>query len=774
MALFESSNVEVARLSKWLDWAGGLDESEFIALPMIQRGSVWKPEQIINLWDTLLRGMPVGSFMVNSVPAGTKVRKIGRGDKTPRELTTDGLALLDGQQRTLSMLVAWPNAEPMDRRLWIDFADEPGQGQLLRLRVTSESHKFGYQRQSPSTKLSLEERRKAWEAYKEEHGKDELPTLFNTRPYTSGNSLPLELRELIDLWRRRQQHKKPWSEEVKDRLVKTEKYKALKDNSGNTVWAKYCVWNALDEERRGLVQHRIELLASALEKLFLLDVPIIKVADEIFTDDGNNETLEPPLAIWFQRIGGGGTPLSNADYAYSVIKHHYPDTYGLVETLHSSGNIAKTLSATDLVMTALRLAVAEHKWDGGRPVADAANPDKHQFHTMLNQGGEVFLQMGFVPLLKTEGGLKEAFDELESVIRYQDTCSNGLPLLAFPLLGRPLVQVLLRWVRLALKSGQGRELVKSSQPEILRFVLFWMMWVKDPNKASEIAFRELKAGSVDVFPAKAIYKCLRDQDVAFELFAPPVLDGVPGLLFSPEGHEDKPLRGWNGRFFVQGDTEAHQKARAFYARWWNRNGGHVHPILLWLQRELENANTIMSSGDVQAGREDETPYDYDHICPSNHWHGWTGKHTDPTRLPVFCKDNDAYWRVGNSIGNLRVWDSVTNRSDGDASPAVKLRLHDATRLENDGPPRSELLRLSAIPECHLEAWERCSRDEANKKVWDSDRASAFQRAVEQRAFHLYERYFNDLGFDLWLTDPEGTCDVRHVGPTGSPLESARF
>ena len=71
------------RLTQWLDWASGQDERHFVALPMIQRGSVWKPLQIITLWDSLLRGMPIGGLMLSRLHALDKnnqpvqVRKVG-------------------------------------------------------------------------------------------------------------------------------------------------------------------------------------------------------------------------------------------------------------------------------------------------------------------------------------------------------------------------------------------------------------------------------------------------------------------------------------------------------------------------------------------------------------------------------------------------------------------------------------------------------------------------------------------------------------------------
>ena len=756
MTLFALSNIEVVRLSQWLNWAGGEDRSELLVLPMIQRGSVWKPEQIINLWDTLLRGMPIGSFMVSAVPEGTSFLHFGKNNKTAEKLVESGFALLDGQQRTLSMLIAWPTLEPIDRKLWIDFADEPGVGQIFRLRVTTESQKFGYQRLAPSTKLSLDDRRKAMDAYEAEYGEGKVPDFEKTHPYINDHSLPVELRTLIELWNNHQ-NRDLWSKEVVKKLGEIIKCKSVyRDASGKLVCEKYCVWGEIEKDNGKLERalRYVELLASALDNLFFLDVPIIKVGDEIFKDNDDNEknNLEPPLAILFQRIGGGGTPLSNADYAYSVIKHRYPDTYEFVESLHNTGRIATTLSATDLVMTALRLAVAKHPWGKAREVADASNPDKRLFHTMLTRGADDFIKTSFLPLI-TEGHLKKSFEALEDVLNYQkESNQNGLPVLAFPLLGRPLMQILLRWVQLSIKAGKESELIPASNMEILRFVLFWVMWVKDANKASEIAFHELKEGDVGIFPAETIYKRLIERGVAYALVAPTKLENIPELLHSPE-NVGKPMRGWNGRFFVDGETEEHQKARKFYARWWNKSGDHhIHPVLLWLQREYiaDNFDEVML-----AGREDETPYDYDHICPSSHWHGWTGVSKDASnRLLDFCRDNDAHWRVGNSIGNLRVWDGVRNRSDGDASPAVKLKPKDTAQSESSQPTQAQLLKWSSISEDEKGLWEACSRDGDDKKVWDTGRASAFQQAVERRAFHLYERYFKELGFDEWVADAE--------------------
>ncbi|MGD9639609.1 MAG: DUF262 domain-containing protein, partial [Alphaproteobacteria bacterium] len=40
------------------------DAESKVKLPDIQRGFVWRPYQIENLWDSILRGFPTGSFLL--------------------------------------------------------------------------------------------------------------------------------------------------------------------------------------------------------------------------------------------------------------------------------------------------------------------------------------------------------------------------------------------------------------------------------------------------------------------------------------------------------------------------------------------------------------------------------------------------------------------------------------------------------------------------------------------------------------------------------------
>jgi hypothetical protein len=101
------------------------------------------------------------------------------------------------------MLIAWQNAgKEMDRRIWVDFGSTPNSDHLFQLYVKTKNQPFGFQKASPNIKLSLSEKRKAWEAFEPKENEDFKSTqdflFLNAKPYHS--KLPLDLRELIELW----------------------------------------------------------------------------------------------------------------------------------------------------------------------------------------------------------------------------------------------------------------------------------------------------------------------------------------------------------------------------------------------------------------------------------------------------------------------------------------------------------------------------------------------------------------------------------------------
>ena len=70
-------------------------QKKMVSLPTVQRGFVWKPYQIENLWDSLLRGYPIGAFVLSP-------RQSANREESKYEM-------LDGQQRATAICLGFGN-----------------------------------------------------------------------------------------------------------------------------------------------------------------------------------------------------------------------------------------------------------------------------------------------------------------------------------------------------------------------------------------------------------------------------------------------------------------------------------------------------------------------------------------------------------------------------------------------------------------------------------------------------------------------------------------
>ncbi len=109
-----------------------IDKREWI-LPSIQRRFVWDTERIINLFDSIMQGYPIGTFMVWKVTNKDTIKKIGfynfLQDYQERwaETCTDYkptnetvYSVIDGQQRLNSLYIGLKGsyAEKLSRKQW--------------------------------------------------------------------------------------------------------------------------------------------------------------------------------------------------------------------------------------------------------------------------------------------------------------------------------------------------------------------------------------------------------------------------------------------------------------------------------------------------------------------------------------------------------------------------------------------------------------------------------------------------------------------------------
>lgn len=120
-------------------------------LPRIQRNFVWDTERIINLFDSIMQGFPIGTLMIWKVSDKETIKKVGFydflqnyqerfretcSDYTPT--TTEVEAVIDGQQRLNSLYIGLTGsyAEKLPRKKWkksYDPAIQPAQQLYLNL-----------------------------------------------------------------------------------------------------------------------------------------------------------------------------------------------------------------------------------------------------------------------------------------------------------------------------------------------------------------------------------------------------------------------------------------------------------------------------------------------------------------------------------------------------------------------------------------------------------------------------------------------------------------
>lgn len=742
-------NIRVVTLRQWLDWAAGHKPDEWqVSLPMIQRGFVWKPTQILELWDTLLQGLPIGALLISELSKG--VRNIPLTKQTAMNASPGGsLGLVDGQQRTLAMLAGWPlpTGTAISHRLWVDFADKPHGSERLRLRVTTRNQPFGFARDNPSAKLPLAERRKALTAWLATHPdsnlaqSQQLPDFQETQPWSNQPSLPLDLRMLVQWWQELLGDAEGWKQKVREQL------QAHKTSSTHRI----SVLASLEAKQQTLVEQRIDELASGLERIHSAQIPLIRLDDRLFAAEVN-DTTEPPLALLFKRIGSNATPLSDHDYVYAILKHLRPEVHEMVMRLHGhrlGGNgqacVASLMSPTVLAMSALRLAAATWSPSEKEQRTDPVNPSKEQFHRLIKREG--FLN-SLLPLL-TENSMQRWFDQILQCLEYRDGLDPGLPRHALPCLSRQLVQVLLRLAQVGYLETQGTPEDEARRQEVLRLALYWWLCVHDHDKASLVAYRIIaESSTLKDDMGRKIMQAIIKASAGHALFSPVILSQRYGLTDTPAALSPSKARG-ESRFSPTDD--AGDRLLCEFWRRWHAPWTHRHPILLWLQRSY----VAKLPGDPIAKRDEDTPYDYDHILPANHWSGWTGVKSG-ARFIDYCEHAGV---IGNSIGNIRIWGSSDNRSDGAASPARKLQLVPETTgkpteaLERQATAAA-LLEASAIDPQHQALWLNCLPPEGkDNRFWNLERAKAFERAVERRAFALYERFYEEPDFTVWYEVP---------------------
>lgn len=300
-------------ISKWQ-----FDENSNIKLPSLQRGFVWKPYQIEAVWDSILRGYPIGAVMLTE------------------NSENDIKELLDGQQRSTSIALGYYN--PFGEKpkasfsikeyfpsVWIDLKPEmKTEGYEFVIRVLSRSHPWGYQLKNNRSTLSMSDRKKALLFFKEKPNNNDKERYIDMQekdinPWESYYPVPLSIvlecnTESLEIF----------FEQLIAKISNEKNLKLIKTKFKNDNFIDYSDLQVND----------IIKIYEGIKNANQLLVPEIRVNADILKKENEIESSQDPTL--FTRINSGGSVPPADELIYSIYKAMFPSAKELIESIGAS------------------------------------------------------------------------------------------------------------------------------------------------------------------------------------------------------------------------------------------------------------------------------------------------------------------------------------------------------------------------------------------------------------------------------------------------------
>jgi hypothetical protein len=734
--LFQKANIDYQPLVTYIKWFTDCGSPDFnsIQLPPIQRNAVWDPNQIEKLWDSVLRGFPIGSFLLAIRNKEQNARDLITGKQFPSE--SQGYFLLDGQQRTRSLMLGFkPN---MESRLWIDlnpvldFGNPEFNDRKFLLRLITKYQPWGMNDRTPTDKVNENEKYNARYELHQTSVRYDYNVSINNRldKYDSSEkfswpikaTLPVPLDALVSLCGGLSgTYRRPDWDEVLQLIP--ERYR--------------------QEEVPAPTAHFEELLTS-LELLLNNDeqkgnitaVAFLKQNLDI-VPTAQDHKIQDPMEVLFRRINANGTPLAGEEMAYSLLKSSWDEAYELVSRIVNDKKIGYLFSSTGVVMAAARMA----RFDMDNK--DDPQPNGSDFRRWIGEKQEDSTSPFLIKMkmLISSGMQDRSFHQILNrfcdLVLYNHTADRkdiGIPKKLLLSLKPSLVHPILIWLY---KNADHPEHDRQNRKAVLRYILFSLFCInaQEKDKASREAVEIIRTTN-GVFPDKDIYETWLEEEWVERL--PGISDFNKTLQLPADGL----LRPWHEVMGEESDPY-----RGFRHHFWNNK-----ELLLWFQREY-HAEWFAGYNPMSRDAYD-TPYDYDHILPKSHLITSGGNfsyHID--NQAGHDRFHGARSLYVNAIGNYRAWPAWANRSDNNKCHTEKLRYYgvedDETACELRLNDNSAFLAASAIPRNDIELWRNAK---GSPRDWPADRRIAWQQAVENRVKYLYYVLFTELGFSNWISN----------------------
>jgi hypothetical protein len=690
------------------------------ALPALQRGAVWKPHQVEALWDSLLRGFPVGAFLLAPYVGERGMHHFAHQDGAAMSIAPD-FHLLDGQQRcngiTLGFLNAWESEAPdVSAALWVDLEPpEPQDERRFVFRVVTRSHPWGYRRSDPTRRLETTQRRTALSAYRKanENAKvdgldtlraDQFP-LARVWPWDARAPVPFSFlieaaaSEFGQVWEVLRAHMEsllpfwgyaeelpclhgPWKSRVRDLLSQPSRHmeclvEGVRQVRGNT---------------RKAPTVRIPALVLPRSIATGLSEDQQAIAPEGINNDADTSEQQDPIETLFIRVNSAGTPLVGEELMYSILKSIWPDAQRFVENLSTA-----FMTPSRLVMLLSRLMLT--RTDTGREKPPAP-PDVGRFRRLIHGRDSQcpdFRDRLKDSLLKAEAEalLRKARNLL---VGRTGTVQDQLP----PVLAAELAHyspesffMLLVWLDRMTQVGRDPLSLDALEQKQLLGAITALGWFA--NKPADCLtmlwgrLQKLDSQSLSTFfSTGALRPCLQLTDRGemrlIPLLPPAVLQraveesitraqgyGSPTSKFwqtwtwwnrfSSTFKDKETVGGWYAVHLNSWPRDEDTDGQGLRLNAWTQFANVLsskRELVLYAQREyLMHWFPNHDPSSLDQLEDTDRPWDMDHIHPQNYIYG-------KRYIPQIIRE----WH--GTIGNMRAWPMEVNRADGEAPPRRKL------------------------------------------------------------------------------------------------------
>ncbi len=621
-----SMSFTLRQIAQWLNVAKG---DQPVEIPAFQRGLVWNAAQIEVLWDSIMRGIPIGAFSLLSKRGNEQYAKSG---DVP---DNDGYFLLDGQQRANAIALGYKQfpsgSSENDSILWFDILPDESVKKRSNRRfffyVTTPARPWGYRiddanGENRAGRVSVAQYRAALH----EIGHDSValkPVTSQLWPVCARLPVPVSvLRNLSQ------------DNQSVDGIISV---------GGDARWAAHFKKN-LNEITSGDDAVQAECLSAEVRNICKRlvetdDVCIMAMVapDSIAVDRENGESDgdTSEIALYFSRLNRGGTMPDREDLDYSILKSILPKLHVIDECARNRMHPSRLAHLAMLVFLSTEAAQGWKRNLTRKDIMDLRSKPAFAEYIVA--------------------GLSQDIESIDRWILYSaGDAEFGMPKYLRTQISRQQPNLYRFLLILALKIRERQVVASAEFAKAMTALCTILAWfgndsALDLAKLVKVADEIATSASEGASIRKILAEWMGGQIENEVLVPPPTLEYFQKIeKATASGDMNSVREAW---------SDMSQSGAANRIWYWHDNAGRGRGVVLYACRRYMEAEFGDYDPATAVWNEDSRPWDYDHIVPQAWLKGtYHGKHHELVNEFL------------NSIGNIAPIPFGANRSKHDVPP----------------------------------------------------------------------------------------------------------